>query len=695
MDRATRSYADIVEEAPNDAAYYIRRNKAWESVSLGASVAVNFEVGANGVTAGNVVELVSDGVQDLQNIYHCEAPSIGSLVTLDGTNNCVGISTVTKDASSCFVGYGTGTNVYCGVLNAGSPPTLTYKSAALGSDSTNCLFSMCSLSSNTGAITHVTTTGSLLVRSFEVSGTNPIAFGAFAALGGQAAINSSTCALTSSNWFVAYADTNSDCQIRTAVSNGTNAPTLGSTLNVNGTNNADYLSLARTSDTTAMLVLRDSSSSNGEIAHITGGDTNAPAVSTLAHLDGTNNCTHITQAPIDSTHTLCAYNNATTSNGKLAVIQANGTNAPTVISRAVFETNGGAAYNSLTAHSANLHTLLWDDGTSNYGHALTIGVDSNYNLTLTPQISGNIQGTNSTAYQAVTALTPTTAIAAFQGLGSDGFAGTLTLTPTPTISGQLLGISQDTATNGTATVDLGPVWNTTNTLTLGEEYFANPAGGLTTNATPVFVGTADTTGSLVLDLSGNPAVGLKQVWEITTPGAFTFTAPEDGEYEIVFCGGGGGGMGNTTIANATGGNSGNVVILNKALAVSASISGTIGAGGAGASGAGTNGSDSTVIVLGSTYTAKGGRASTVAAAGDGSRNRENDSYANNILGGCGGTYNNESFGGVTPILGSSSQTTGSAGKAGTRGGGGTGAAGGQTSGAGGSGVCRITLKRGT
>jgi hypothetical protein len=660
-------------------------------VQIGTSVSIDFLAGLNGVTAGNVVELVTDGAQNVQNIYHCEAPTIGSLATLDGTNNVkdLALSRLTDTTVLAAWNDDTANLGQLAILTAGSPPTMTAVTATSTND--DIQFASSPLSATEVALSYNAGTNGA-TRIATVSGTN-VTLSTASAITMSASIKSATCALTSSNWFVAYADTGGDGMIRTAVSNGTNGPTLGTALDVGSGNNVNYLSLARTSDTTAMLVVQKVNESNGEIAHITGGTTNAPITSSYAALDGTNNCTYITQSPIDSNHTLCAYNNVTTGYGVISVIQANATNAPTVIAKREFTaTPNGVSYCALTAHSSNLHTLTYQFGSDVDGYVKTIYVDSNYNLTISDE--SKLQGTNNVAYNAIAALTPTTAIAAFQGTGSDGFAGTLTLTPTPVISGQLLGIAETSATNGaSASVAIGPIVE--GTYTSGADYYGSGSGGMGETASPVRVGKAKTTTELVLDLRGAPEAGKQNVWEITAPGAFTWTAPEDGEYEIVFCGGGGGGMGNTTIANAAGGNSGNVVILNNALIASASISGTIGAGGAGASGAGSNGSDSTVIILGNTYTAKGGRASIAAAAGDGSRNRENDSFQNNVLGGCGGTYNNESFGGVTPIIGGSSQTTGSAGKAGSRGGGGTGAAGGQASGAGGSGLIRITLIHGS
>jgi hypothetical protein len=359
-----------------------------------------------------------------------------------------------------------------------------------------------------------------------------------------------------------------------------------------------------------MLVLQDASTSNGEIAHITGGTTNAPTASTLAHLDGTNNCTFITQSPIDSNHTLCAYNNATTGQGSLAVIQANGTNAPTVISRMIFHPML-AWYNSLSAHSSNDHSLVFMDNENDANH-IVVHVDSSYNITTSA--SSKFYGTNATEHHAVAALTPTTAIAAFQGTGSDGFAGTLTLTPTPVISGQLLGIAETSATNGaTASVAIGPIVE--GTYTSGADYYASGAGGLTVTPTPVHVLKAKSTTEGVLDLRGAPEAGKQQVWEITVPGAFTWTAPEDGEYEFLFCAGGGGGSRST--GRALSGNGGNTVLLSSVSVKSgASITGSIGTGGVGRSStaAGGDGGDTFITINGNLYAAKGGKGGTSADA---------------------------------------------------------------------------------
>lgn len=660
-------------------------NTDWQiAVAPPTSASISVAVGANGVTAGNVVELVSDGVQDLQNIYHCEAPTISSLVTLDGTNDVSYLSLSTLgDGSNALAVWYDGTTGFgqIGKITAGSPPTLSGVIAT--STNLDRYLTSCPLGVDTAAVTFLRSTA-FHTAVASVSGTN-ITLSTTATNASAANITPATCALTTSNWLVAYADTNSDCQILTAVSNATNAPTLGTALNVNSTNNANYLSLARTSDTTAMLVLQNTSDSNGEIAHITGGTTNAPTASTLAHLDGTNNCTYLTQSPIDSNHTLCAYRNAASA-GSLAVIQANGTNAPTVIARSDFSLTS-ATFISLTGHSSNIHSLAYTDA-SGLGQHLAVYVDSNYAITMSQK--NPLNGSTNCAYNAVAALTDTTAIGAWQeGAGSDGKAATLTLTPTPVISGQLLGISQDTATNGTATIDLGPVWSTTNTLTLGEEYFANPNGGLTTNATPVFVGTADTTSSLVLDLSGNPAVGLEQVWEITTPGAFTFTVPESGEYEIVICGGGGSGA---VATHGSSGNGGNTIILRKEILAGAGFSGSVGTGGAGVTNAtAVTGGSTTLTLFGVTYTAKGGRGGSDGDVNSKVINNQNDMGEFNLPGTSGQTTSYFVKGGVSLLTLSPASGVGTAG---SRGGGGCANTSG-TSGKGGDGVVRITLKRGT
>jgi hypothetical protein len=508
-----------IAEAPVDGQQYARKDGGWDTLVVDTSqVSIDVTANTNGITLGNVVELVSTGAQNVQNIYHCEAPTIGSLLTLDGTNNVkdLALSRLTDTTVLAAWNDDTANLGQLAILTAGSPPTMT----AVTPTSTNddIQFSSSALASNAVALSYNAGTNGV-TKLATISGTN-IALSAAAAITMTTSVKSATCALTSSNWFVAYADTNSDCQIRTAVSNGTNAPTLGTALNVNGTNNANYLSLARTSDTTAMLVLQNTSDSNGEIAHITGGTTNAPTASTLAHLDGTNNCTYITQSPIDSNHTLCAYKNAA-EGGKLAVIQANGTNAPTVISRMLLSS---VVYNSeiaLSAHSSNIHSLVYT-GASGYAENNTIFVDSNYNLTISKTNFHN--GTNSIAYNAIAALTPTTAIAAFQGTGSDGFAGTLTLTPTPVISGQLLGIAETSATNGaTASVAIGPIVE--GTYTSGADYYVSGSGGIGVTASPVRVGKAKSTTELVLDLGGNQSAQKENAVEFSTAGSGTFTAP--------------------------------------------------------------------------------------------------------------------------------------------------------------------------
>ena len=670
------------------------------------SVSSDFAVGALGVTAGNVVELVSDGVQNLQNIYHCETPTISSLLTLEGTNNISNLAMASVDSSNVIaIGRETSTSgaLRTFLISAGNPPT-----SVMDIPSTNNA-SFCSiddLSSTAFAFSYkLTGDGSGRTRLGFISGSDVTFSTESATLGAIADITTATCALTPSNYFLACADTNSDCQVYGCASNGTNAPNVSaSARNVNGTNNCAYLSLARLDNDNAMLVMQNTTGSNGVMCRLhSEGASNDPSASTVSTaLDDTNNCTWITQSEIDPTHTLCAYAETTTGKHKVAVIQANGAGAPTIIS-SVVNANNGHTYNRLTAHSSNLHTLTYKSDFDTYGYAVEVYVDSNYNITLSKPLK--IYGNNATAYNAVEAITPTTAIAAFQGTGSDGFAGTLTLTPTPTISGQLLGISQDTATNGTATIDLGPVWETTNTLTLGEEYFANPAGGITTNSTPVYVGRTDTTNSVVLNLQGNPAVGLEQVWEITTPGAFTFTVPEDGEYLIEFCGGGGSGCydgGAGEGRRPMGGNGGNSVQQIKHLVSGASIAGSIGTGGAAVT-VFSNGNDggsttvSGIIAYGGAGGIVGSTSSTYQYT---AANRPNRGGIYNILGSEGSYYYNGSrisHGGCANLFTNTQAviTSDVAGKDGSKGGGGTGSVTGALSGKGGNGVVRITFKRGS
>lgn len=690
-----------ISEAEIDGKQYVRKDGAWTEIVIPPADQVSLAVTANskGVTAGNVVELVSDGVQNVQNIYHCEAPTIGSLLTLDGTNNIGNISLSRATPTEAFCVYDDGIGSYranVSMIASGNPPALR---GTLSLTTSNVERYIVSASTSNAALLlgcpDVGTNAYLSIIT-DNGGTNAITQSAkanFAMLGVSSGKVADICALTSSNWFVAYADANSDCQIRTAVSNGTNAPTLGTALNVNGTNNANYLSLARTSDTTAMLVFQDTSGSNGEIAHITGGTTNAPTASTLAHLDGTNNCTYITQSPIDSNHTLCAYNNTTTSNGCLAVIQANGTNAPTVISRSTFAFSA-VAYCALSSHSANLHSLVYTDSNSD-GQHLAVYVDSNYTLTWSQQAALN--GTTNCAYNAVAALSPTTAIGAWQeGAGSDGKAATLTLTPTPVISGQLLGIAETTATSAAATVAIGPVWETTNTLSVGADYYVAAAGGISTALSTVHVGKADTANSLVLDLRGAPASGKVQVWEITTPGAFTFTVPEDGEYEIVLVGGGGSGSANATAACP--GNGGNAIITIKSLKRLDSISGTIGAGGASSSSG--NGKDGGASSISSPFlaNASGGLGGTAGgSASSYAPNRPNRKTSGEIVGTTGTKLDGVFYGG-TSLLGGDpvSSSSSIAALPGFRGNGGLVYSGGAgDSGKGGDGCLRITLTHGS
>jgi hypothetical protein len=550
------------------------------------------------------------------------------------------------------------------------------------------------LTSNTVALTYGTiaaTNGYTRIATFN--STNITFSTESTAFSRSSTVQTATCALTPSNWFVACADTNADCQVYGCASNGTNAPNVSaSARNVNGTNNCAYLSLARLDNDNAMLVMQNTSASNGVMCRLhSEGASNDPSASTLAFLDGTNNCTHITQSPIDSNHTLCAYNNATTSNGMLAVIQANGTNAPTVVSRSVFALSA-VTYCSLTSHSATLHSLLFTDSNSD-GQHLAINVDMNYNLTWSQQ--STLNGATNCAYNAVAALTTTTAIGAWQeGAGSDGKAGTLTLTPTPVISGQLLGIAETSATNGAAaTVNIGPV--VSGTFTSGADYYAAGAGGLTVTPTPVHVLKAKSTTEGVLELRGAPEAGKQNVWEIITPGAFTWTAPETGEYEIILVGAGGSGA-SADVTQANGGNSGNVVLLNRCLSLGASISGSLGAGGASQTNNNTSGIAGGASIISSpfVFSATGGRGGVYIGGYNGSGaapNPPNNQDICSIGCGCGGTANNGNFNGVAPYIGGIANTT--AAIAGSRGSGGTGGV--STSGKGGDGVVRITLIHGS
>jgi hypothetical protein len=206
----------------------------------------------------------------------------------------------------------------------------------------------------------------------------------------------------------------------------------------------------------------------------------------------------------------------------------------------------------------------------------------------------------------------------------------------------------------------------------------------------------------VFELRGNPEAGKQNVWEITIPGAFTWTAPEDGEYEIVFCGGGGSG-GRDTPGNfgCSGGNSGNVGIFTKRYAAGYVVSGTIGsgAGGVSSTGAGASGQSTTVESI----VAAGGRAGV-------NTDIVNASFVNYpntpptdtkvLMGAQGGAVKNGGYGGVTPYLGNKTTVDtdvfNGATISGTRGGGGCGLAGGSgPSGSGGDGVVRITLIHGS
>ncbi len=667
----------------------------WQvAVAPPTSVSIDVTANSNGITAGNVVELVSTGGQNVQNIYHCEAPTISSLLTLDGTNNCAYFSIAAGGSSNALLAYQDSSNQVCRSVFAGSPPTYTPKlTLATG----NRIPTICRLTDTQFASVVQTSSSNIVTSIVTTDGTNvPTKSTDSAAIIASTSALPSICKLTPSSWFLAYGGIGGVCPILTVLGNGTNAPTIGTALNVNGTNSAAYLSLANTSTTTAMLVLQNATDSNGEIAHITGGTTNAPTASTLAHLDGTNNCNFITQSPIDSNHTLCAYNNATTSNGCLAVIQANGTNAPTVISRAVFETNG-ISYTGLTQFSSTTYGLIYTnvDVSPYEARSRAINVDSNYNVTITSYL--RVSGTNNSSYEAIASLSPTTAIVAFQDsiAGNDGFAGSLTLTPTPVISGQLVGIAQTSATNGaTASVAVGPL--VSGTFTAGLDYYASGSGGLTTNATPVHVLKAKSTTEGVLELRGAPEAGKSNVWEIIVPGAFTWTAPEDGKYTLIECGGGGSGARHASSTQARGGNGANSIRIETSMKLSSSLSGTIGAGGAGQTSAGNNGvsgGNSTLVLAGTTHTALGGLGGDYNTFPTNSvSNLPNSMTTLNIMGSTGFVHLGlgYSYGGVSLLSSSGAESLAqSQPVSGKRGGGGSGCGSNTTSGAGGDGVLRI------
>jgi hypothetical protein len=304
-------------------------------------------------------------------------------------------------------------------------------------------------------------------------------------------------------------------------------------------------------------------------------------------------------------------------------------------------------------------------------------------------------------------LTATTAIGAWQeAAGSDGKAATLTLTPTPVISGQLLGIAETSATNGaTASVAIGPIVE--GTYTSGADYYVSGSGGIGVTASPVRVGKAKSTTELVLDLGGNPSAGKVLSGEITVPGAFTWTAPYDGEYVLTFCAGGGSGCYNTGgIANACGGNGGNTVQVKQQLRIGDAVSGSLGSGGTAQTNNSYNGNDggNTTVTIGSlTYTALGGRGGAIylSVSGECIYTKPNAQNMHNLQGTCGGriefipdggSSSNLSFGGLSPLLSiTSAERSGSGvGIAGTRGAGGSGGTS-TSSGAGGSGVFRWEL----
>lgn len=638
------------------------------------------------------------GVADISMNYVVEAPTISSLLTLDGTNNITYSELSPLTSNSVVAEWSTGLVNKFSIITTGNPPMLGnvltvagsgYRHimskldnthiAVLGSDGTN----------GRVGILDATSTNSLSMSTFNTSFT----------VGSTSSL--ATCALTSSNWFVAYADTNSLVRVRNCLSNSTNAPILSNdsgTLSSSATSN---ISITTTTTNTGMLVWNESGGSY--IYSVTSAGSNNPNVSSKGTLDNTNNCTYITQSPIDPSHTLCAYNNATTSNGCLAVIQANGNGAPTVISRAIFESYSNVYGVSLTDNSNNTFTLAYSTVNVTGGYTRTVTLDNSYNISMSKE--NKYYTINNATYTSVQSLNGTQNIVAFQGNGSDGFAGSLTLTPTPQITGTTLGIalSGGIGTN-TCSVAIGPIHTDTNyNIAIGADYYVQGDNSIGTTVSPVHIGVGESSNALLLDMRGAPEAGKQIAWEIANAGSAIWTAPYTGEYRIVAVGGGGSGSLGGGLPRAVGGNAGNYVEKKIKIKQCTSLFLTIGTGGSAQTNTNTSGNNGTAssFVIGQlTFTASGGKGGITVpnASTVGQVNPLNEmvmTSGDEKLGFCGmsctesGTTVSKVYGGLSVMGGTqAAQITGSAGIAGQRGGGGSGADT-TASGKGGDGVVRI------
>jgi hypothetical protein len=276
-----------------------------------------------------------------------------------------------------------------------------------------------------------------------------------------------------------------------------------------------------------------------------------------------------------------------------------------------------------------------------------------------------MQGGSTNAYTTCAAITPTTAICAFRGLNSDGFAGTLTLTPTPVISGQLVGIASTSATNGaTASVDVGPL--VTGTYTSGADYYVSGAGGLTTNATPVHVLKAKSTTEGVLDLRGNPGAGRQQTYTYVAGNSGTLTIPSGvSEFFVELCAGGGSGASGGSPSTGASGGGGGAYLSSLIQVVSGVTSAafSVGAGGAGSgSTSGQAGGSTTLTYNGITYTCAGGSGGAVATcsrSSGGLATISSVSRASCVAGACG--FNTAVDSSATGIGGNSALGQGSVG----------------------------------
>ncbi|WP_338547135.1 glycine-rich domain-containing protein [Pseudomonas benzopyrenica] len=111
----------------------------------------------------------------------------------------------------------------------------------------------------------------------------------------------------------------------------------------------------------------------------------------------------------------------------------------------------------------------------------------------------------------------------------------------------------------------------------------------------------------------------QSLWEFTTPGAYSFTPPADGQYEVIVVGGGGAG-GRYSTGNACGGGGGGSGYADRKVVTLKSaqqVSGAVGSGGTTFVGSSTIGTDGGTSSFGTELSAAGGKAALSTNGGAG------------------------------------------------------------------------------